>query len=224
MPEFDALANEDHYKQCAVEKQMYLDDIKKIVLDSKSLLEGNSFYMHASLNLYPDLYSKQLNLFWCGKQAVTKICEIGFNAGHSCMLMILGREKTPLDFTIFDIGHHNYTKPCVTYLQSYFPHINLNYIKGDSTVIMPIWIDANKDQVGVYDVVHVDGGHSEHCITNDMKNADLLAKKGGIVIVDDTNVPYINALVDVYIGSGRYREMDVLKTKGYPHRILQKIG
>lgn len=223
MPEFDALANEEHYTRCAVERQMYLDDIKKIVLDSKSLLEGNSFYMHASLNLYPDLYSKQLNLFWCGKQAVTKICEIGFNAGHSCMLMILGREKTPLDFTIFDIGHHNYTKPCVTYLQSYFPHIKLNYIQGDSTVIMPIWIDANRDQVGVYDVVHVDGGHSEHCITNDMKNADLLAKKGGIVIVDDTNVPYINAFVDVYISSGKYREMDVLKTKGYPHRILQKI-
>jgi len=223
MPEFDILANEEHYKRCATERQMYLDGIKQIVIDSKASLEGNSFYFHASLNVYPDLYSKQLNLFWCGKQAVTKICEIGFNAGHSSMLMLLGREKTPLDLTIFDIGHHVYTKPCVSYIQSYFPHITLNYLQGDSTIIMPIWIDANKDRVGVYDVVHVDGGHTEHCISNDMKNADRLAKKGGIVIVDDTNVPYINAFVDVYISSGKYREMDVLTTKGYPHRILQKL-
>ena len=28
-----------------------------------------------------------------------------------------------------------------------------------------------------YVIVHVDGGHSNHCISNDMKNTDLLVKK-----------------------------------------------
>jgi hypothetical protein len=87
---------------------------------------------------------------------------------------------------------------------------------------MPKWINANPTQIGMYDVVHVDGGHSEHCISNDMKNTDLLVKRGGIVIIDDTNLSWINNYVELYLYNGKYREIDVLKTSGYPHRIIQK--
>ena len=223
MSEFDEIANRNHYENKSVEKQKILDDLKTIIIDSKGSLEGNSFYHHASLNLFQDLYAKQLNLFWCGKQASTKMCEIGFNAGHSTMLLLLGRDKTPLDFTVFDIGHHSYTAPCLNHIKSQFSHINFEYIEGDSTVTMPKWIEANQSQLGVYDVVHVDGGHSDQCISNDMKNADLLVKKGGIVIIDDTNLHHINKYVYLYVSSGKYREMNVLHTKGYPHRIIQKL-
>lgn len=222
MPEFDELDLKNEYEKCSSEKELYLDDIKKIIVESKVSLEGNSFYLHASLNLYSDLYTKQLNLFWCGKQAITKICEIGFNAGHSSMLMLLGRDKTPLDFTVFDIGHHPYTRPSLNYIKSKFQHVNFEYIEGNSTSTMPRWIEANKQYLGLYDVVHVDGGHSEFCISNDLKNADILLKKGGILIIDDTNIQYINKYIDSYLSSGKYREMDVLTTKGYPHRIIQK--
>jgi len=211
------------YENCSIEKQTYLNGLKQIVIDSKSSLEGNSFYVHASLNIYPELYTKQLNLFWCGKQAVTKMCEIGFNAGHSSMLMLLGRDKSPIEFTVFDIGHHLYTRPCLEYLKTKFQNVAFEYIEGDSTVTMPSWIEKNPSSVGVYDVVHVDGGHSEHCIKNDMKNADSLVKVNGIVIIDDTNYDYINGYVDSYVASGKYKELGVLQTKGYPHRILQKI-
>jgi hypothetical protein len=222
MPEFDESVNKTDYENRSVEKERLLDGLKMLIIDSKGSLEGNSFYAHNTINLYTDLYTKQLNLFWCGKQALTKICEIGFNAGHSTMLLLLGRDKTPLDFTIFDIGHHPYTKPCLNYIKSQFPHVNFEYIEGDSTATVPVWIEANQGNIGLYDVVHVDGGHSEHCISNDMKNADRIVKSGEIVIIDDTNVHYINSYVDTYISSGKYREIDVLKTQGYPHRIIQK--
>lgn len=222
MPIFDELAIRNEYERRSIEKQEILDGLQAIIVDSKSSLEGNSFYVHASLTLYPDLYTKQLNLFWSGKQAVTKMCEIGFNAGHSTMLLLLGRDKTPLDFTVFDIGHHPYTKPCLNYITSKFPHINFEYIEGDSTVSMPKWIDSNPTQIGSYDVVHVDGGHSEHCITTDMKNADILVKTGGILIIDDTFMPHINTHVNLYLSNGKYKEVDILKTIGYPHRIIQK--
>jgi hypothetical protein len=55
-----------------------------------------------------------------------------------------------------------------------------------------------------------------------MKHADLLLKPGGIMVVDDTDAPQINALVDAYLASRKYEEMIVLKTFGYPHRIIQK--
>lgn len=223
MSAFDQICIKNEYDSLSTEKQIYLDGLKQIIIDSNSSLEGNSFYVHLSLNLYADLYTKQVNLFWCGKQAITRICEIGFNAGHSTMLMLLGRDKTPIEFTVFDIGEHSYTKPALNYIQSKFQHVNFEYIEGDSTVTMPKWIDDNNKYVGVYDVVHVDGGHTEHCINNDMKNADILVKINGIVIIDDTYISYINTYVNMYLMSGKYIELNVLKTSGYQHRIIQKI-
>jgi len=204
--------------------QVYLEGLKNIVLNNNNgYLEGNCFYHHTTLIEYPELYTKQLNLFWCGKQAVTNICEIGFNAGHSTMLMLLGRDKSPLNFTIFDIGHHRYTKPSIEYIQSQFSNVNFEYVEGDSTIVMPEWINNHKELIGKYDVVHVDGGHSEHCISNDMKNTDMLVKINGIVIVDDTNSPEINKYVDVYISTGNYVELNLLATHGYQHRIIKRI-
>jgi len=200
----------------------YLDDLKTIITDSNDPLEGNCFYHHTTLTLYPQLFTKQLNLVWCGTQSITNVCEIGFNAGHSTVLLLLGRE-TPLNFTIFDINSHLYTKPCFDYIKSKFLNINFEFLEGDSTIIMPEWINNNKHLLGKYDVIHVDGGHSAHCIQNDMKNTDLLIKMNGIVIVDDTNVPDINNCVNLYISKGNYIEIGVLQTYGYPHRIIKKI-
>jgi len=205
------------------EKQVYINDIKNIVINSNSSLEGNCFYYNATLNYFPDLYTKQLNLFWCGKQAVENICEIGFNAGHSTMLMLLGRSKTPLNFTIFDISSHPYTKPCYEYIKSKFSFVNFEFVEGDSTTTMPKWINNHSDLMYKYDVVHVDGGHYEHCISNDMKNADLLVKKDGLIIIDDTNHPPINNYVSIYLSNGNYIELNLLPTQGYPHRIIKKI-
>ena len=69
----------------------------------------------------------------------------------------------------------------------------------------------------------MDGGHSEVCIINDMKNADMLVRIGGILIIDDTNMDHINKYVDMYLISENYKELNVLTTSGYPHRIIQKI-
>jgi len=214
---------ENEYETHYTSKQKILYDLKIIVLDSNENLEGNSFYHHNSLILFPELHTKQLNLFWCGKQAKTKMCEIGFNAGHSSLLLLLGRDTTPLDFTIFDIGHHSYTRPCLNYIKSMFPVVKFEYIEGDSTTTMPIWINENTQSIGSYDVVHLDGGHSEHCIINDMKHSDILVKVNGIIIIDDSNVSHINDCINRYIESGNYKEIDVLKTQGYPHRIIQKL-
>ena len=204
-------------------KEKILYDISLIIVDSKVPLEGNSFYVHQSLQLYPQLWKKQVNLYWSGKQAKTHICEIGFNAGHSTMLMLLGRDTTPLDFTVFDIGHHLYTKPCLDYIKQHFSHVRFEYIEGDSAITMPEYIKNNGSLVGIYDIVHVDGGHTEYNIMNDMKNADILVSVGGLIIIDDTNNDHINKYIDIYLSSGSYIEVEIIETEGYPHRIIKKI-
>ena len=223
MQAFDREELENEYKSHNNKLCITLQEIQGLIINSGETLEGNSFYTHNTLHFYNDLYTKQVNLFWCGKQAKTRICEIGFNAGHSTLLMLLGRDRTPLDFTIFDIGHHRYLKPCLDYIKKTFEHVLFEYIEGDSIITMPKWIEKNKKYIGTYDVVHVDGGHSEECIKNDMKNADMLVKVGGLVIVDDTNNEVINSYVNQYISSGNYIEVNILLTEGYPHRVLQKI-
>ncbi len=223
MSEFNFEELSKEYDSYNDEKEIILNDLKDLVISSKESLEGNSFYEHLTINLYQKLYTKQVNLFWCGKQAKTRICEIGFNAGHSTMLMLLGREKTPIDFTIFDIGHHAYIKPCLEYIQNKFNYINFEYIEGDSVLTIPKWIDDNPSLVNSFDVVHVDGGHSENCIKNDMINADKLVNLDGIIIIDDTNHSHINRYVNIYVSSGKYKELNVIKTEGYPHRIIKKI-
>jgi hypothetical protein len=223
MSEFNHEELSKEYDGHKDEKEIILNDLKDLIISSKGSLEGNSFYVHLSLNLYPELYKKQVNLFWCGKKATTHICEIGFNAGHSTMLMLLGREKTPLDFTIFDIGHHPYTKPCLEYIKNKFDNVNFEYIEGDSTKTIPKWIKDNPSLASSFDVVHVDGGHSENCIKNDMLNANLLVMVNGIVIIDDTNMSHINRYVNLYLSSGNYKELDMIKTIAYPHRVIRKV-
>jgi len=212
----------EEYNNVKTRKEAIMEGLKNIITECKSLLEGNSFYYHSTLNIYPELFYKQMNLFWLGKKAETRICEIGFNAGHSTMLMLLGRDDKPIDFTVFDIGHHDYTKPCLSYIKNQFPHVSFEYVEGDSTVTMPEWIKLHSELIGTYDLVHVDGGHSEYCIVNDMKNADLLVRKGGFIIVDDTHQSHINRFVDDSIQSGNYIEIKYCVTTGYPHRILKK--
>jgi hypothetical protein len=210
----------DNYKQ---QKDIYLNDLEKIIINSNDHLEGNSFYHHLSLTPYPELYNKQVNLFNIGKNT-SRICEIGFNAGHSAMLLLLGRNNAPLNFTVFDNSYHRYTIPAFHYIKSQFPNVSFEYIEGDSTLTMPQWIERNQHLLGTYDLVHVDGGHSPHCITNDMKNSDLLVKINGFLIVDDVYMGHINDCVNEYISSGRYIDTtSFLPTYGYTHRIIQKI-
>ena len=211
------------YESHTNEVNQELDALKKLIVATGEPLEGNSFYVHQSLQLYPALFTKQVNLYWCGSQAPSRLCEIGFNGGHSALLFLLGRDTKPLDFTVFDIGHHTYVKPCLSYIQSRFPHSRFEYVEGDSTATMPAWLERNPSLVGTYDVVHVDGGHSDHCVTNDMRNADRLVRVGGLLIVDDTNHPPIARCAEAAVASGSYEDLPVLKTEGYPHLILRKL-
>lgn len=221
MAEYNGEEAKNEYNLLDEEKNKILYDLLKIINSCHHHLEGNSFYKHGTTELFPELYTKQVNLFWAGRQS-QKMCEIGFNAGHSAMLFLLGR-TTPLQFTIFDINNYSYTRPCIDYVLSKFTNVKFEYIEGDSTATMPKWIETNKTEIGTYDLVHVDGGHTEECIKNDIRNADILLRDGGIMVVDDTDGPIVNRYVNDYINSTNYVEIDVLKTFGYPHRILRKV-
>jgi predicted O-methyltransferase YrrM len=170
---------------------------------------------------------KQANLLWCSKNNLNNanICEIGFNTGHSSIIILEGHKNKIKNFTIFDINYHPYMKPCFNYIKDKYKNVNINLIEGDSIQTIPEWINNNNNSIGTFSLIHIDGGHSKECIENDMKNADILISYNGIIIIDDTNYNDINDCVDFYIKNKNYEEIFLLEIdKNYidPHRIIKK--
>jgi len=113
--------------------------------------------------------------------------EIGFNAGHSAVLMLSANPR--LKLTCFDINHHRYTKPCADFVKQVFGD-RFTIVYGDSTVTVPKY--AHEQQ---YDAVHIDGGHSLEIATKDWDNTYGLVRDGGLIVFDDTQVPWLDQLV-----------------------------
>jgi len=209
------------------EKNEQLTNHKKALLglitEVGESLEGNSIYEHATLREDPLLIHKQLNLFWCGMQAETSICEIGFNAGHSALLFLLGNTAESLRFTIFDIVLHRYVHVCFEYMKSQYPNVNFELIGGDSVKTVPQFLANNPRFLNTYDIVHVDGGHYVEAAESDMEMAKKLVRLGGLLVVDDTEGEYINSKADDYVKSGCFVEFPIFESRPYTHRILRRI-
>ena len=58
-----------------------------------------------------------------------------------------------------------------------------------------------------------------------MKNASILIKTNGIIVIDDTNDYNINKCVDDYLATGKYVEIFLLPMGAcnYQHRIIKKM-
>jgi len=211
------------YKTYNNDIETHLANLENIIKSSNGTLEGNSFYHHLSLDRYDDLLNKQVNLFYQGIKSEKRICEIGFNAGHSTMLILLGKNRDLcINYTIFDIVEHPYVRNCFEYIKMMFPNVRFEFVEGDSRLTFKNWLLENNNLIGEYDLIHVDGGHITECITNDILNSDHLLCKDGIMIVDDTNKSHINYCVDLFVRGGRYYDIDILKPLGYEHRIIKK--
>lgn len=200
----------------------YLEKIEQIVLDSKSLLEGNCFYKHNSLTKLPELIPKQINIFWSSLNSGHKICEIGFNAGHSSLLLSLTDYCTHLE--IFDTTNHNYFQPSFDFLKHQFPHINFNLNKGESLHTLPLWIQHNTDLLETFSLIHIDGCHKNKHVFSDIINSHKLLQIGGLMIINDTNCTNINNLVDTFLNDFYYYEEHIILTPSHlSHRILRKF-
>lgn len=201
-------------------------DLETIIQICGEPLEGNCVYYHNTLTRFEQLKNKQTNLktvaMYNNRQG-SKICEIGFNAGHSAALFMIHAPQA--EFTFFDLGEHKYTKPCYEYLRQKFPETQSKMIVGDSRLSLPLWMQSCREQLGTFDVVHVDGGHSESCAVSDLAAAIMLVRKGGIVILDDTNDPMIRTCFERWERAGVLERMPQLETPDttYAHIISRRV-
>jgi hypothetical protein len=201
--------------------ELHVSKIKEIVEQSGELCEGNCFWKHLTTEYQEELISKRTNLFNFGSKS-KHIMEIGFNAGHSCLLFLLSNPSSKI--VIFDINEHKYTKPCFEYLDREFPN-RMTFITGDSTKTVPQF--AREYPYLKFDLIHVDGCHNLDIITQDLKNIRHLVANNHVIISDDDQISHVHKLHRKLVEDKVLQPIThgVLPTKMYTHFVCRfRIG
>ena len=171
--------------------QEYINNnLLPIIKNCGELLEGNIFMLHHTTD-YTDVFlnkAKNISNLVLNKN-IRNVMEIGFNAGFSTLLMLLTNSN--IHITCFDLGEHKYTMPCYEKLKETFGE-RIKIIIGDSTKTL-------QNITEIYDLIHIDGGHSTEVACSDIINSYRLSKQGTILIMDDYDFGHLHYLWDSYI-------------------------
>lgn len=215
---------EQKYKEVEWQISKHLEILNTIARECNEDLEGNCFYDNARAG------SQWVSFWWMFYKRVNlvnliltkphkKVAEIGLNAGHSALL-ILHAMQPGTEFIVFDLNNHNYSRKAFEYLGSQYSQVR-QMIVGDSTLTLPQFVKERPEEIGTFDIIHVDGGHSQDIATSDVFFTDILLKSGGIMILDDTNIPHIQNIIERLLKKG-YTFLHQLPTFGYMHCFLLK--
>jgi predicted O-methyltransferase YrrM len=178
----------------------HIQAIGNILKSCGEFVEGNLI-----CDIYPENYvidrnlAKIQNLQTLASEK-KHICEIGVNAGHSLLLMLLVNPTAK--YTLFDLGNHGYTRPCVEYIKEQFPEAKIDIHYGSSVDTLPRYEGAP------FDLCHLDGGHTEDVFSHDYANVSKLIEKNGTIIFDDYDLPAIRAFVDSKVSEGEIIEIN----------------
>jgi len=163
-------------KQENLKKLKYLYNQALQITNSEEKIEGNLYSCNS--NLSSGIKLKRMARV-VSNPNIKSYLEIGVNAGHS-LLNVLQNSHSIKKVLLFDINNHKYVESAVKYITAEFPHIDIKFIKGDSTKTIP---NTNIDQT--YDLIHIDGGHSFAVAYADIKNCKKFAHKNTLLIIDD---------------------------------------
>jgi len=117
----------------------------------------------------------------CNKYNCKNVMEIGFNAGHSADLF-LGINKN-IKLTSFDIGVHKYVDYGKKFIDNKYPDRH-SLILGDSKKTIPDFCKHNTNIK--FDLIFIDGDHSEVGAISDLLNCKKLSHNETIIVMDDT--------------------------------------
>jgi predicted O-methyltransferase YrrM len=194
-------------------KQYINQHLMPIIHNIGELLEGNIFMLHHTTK-YTDVFlnkTKNIGNLVLNKN-IKHVMEIGFNSGFSALLMLLTNSN--IHITCFDLGEHKYAIPCYKKLKETFGE-RINIVIGDSTQTL----QNNKD---VYDLIHIDGGHSTEVANSDIINSFRLSKKGTIIIMDDYDFPNLHKLWDSYINKYFLQSLNI-NVYHSPHHDIKYV-
>jgi precorrin-6B methylase 2 len=177
----------------------HLDRILAIVRHSGDFLDGNLFYVNLAEAVEGrpshSLRWKRENVVALSRNA-TRVLEVGFNAGHAALLMLLSNPA--LHITCVDRLEYAYTRACFDELAARFPG-RLELVPGDSLEVLPRLARAH------FDLVHLDGG-KEKTIAADLAALRSVVSRDHVLVIDDTQNAALNAVVQSASSTGELDE------------------
>lgn len=193
-------------------------NINNIIKKHTNSVEGNCLYQHRSNfqqfegKRYDEKKILRDNFFNIAKDA-KNLLEIGLNGGHSMAIFFLSNPK--LEVLSFDICEHNYVRDVAKYYNNKY---NFNFVEGSSLITIKEYKNEKK-----YDIIHIDGGHSEECVRNDLINCKRFCHKDTLMIFDDTNAVHISKILNEYCEKNFIKEIDYSEDlkKCFFHRIFK---
>jgi predicted O-methyltransferase YrrM len=132
--------------------------------------EGNSGQIPQQTNTLAHL---------CNDLSIRSIIEIGFNAGHSADTFL---SRSLAHVTSFDLQE----RECVTLAKGFIDQkypTRHTLIVGDSTKTIPLYLKDHPKKK--FDLIYIDGGHTEEVAYADLINCKELAHNKTVVIMDD---------------------------------------
>jgi hypothetical protein len=168
---------------------------KNYPADHSWRLEGSLFYEDQASLPAPltELYRPKRRNYAIYALTGASMLEIGFNAGHSCLLALTVNRD--LRMTCVDIGWHAYVQPCFDYLRSVFGD-RAQLIIGDSRDVLP------QLRGRTFDLFHIDGDHEFSVAQADLCNVLSVARPGSVILFDDLDFPALSVLTDFYCLKG----------------------
>ena len=187
----------------------HFDAIERIIKGVGVVPEGNCYYEHNTFKTPDTLLSKRNNLVQVGKHG-NRILEVGFGAGHSCVLFLVSNPHCKVH--VVDDCAHPYTIPCYDYLTRVFPD-RLTHSWGKSNTVLSTLYPQR------FDIIHLDGGIEYQSLSSDIHHARQLAESYTWLVVDDVD--------DVNV-SRACKEPRLIPIDGvfectplYPHRLFK---
>lgn len=153
------------------------------------LKQFSGYHIEGNLicDISPDNWVHQLNRYKIKNlqnvcKGKKKIIEIGVNACHSLILMLLVNPTA--EYVLFDLNIHPYTIPTLEYVKSHFSTKITTYF-GNSVQTITQFIQDHPNEWHTFDFCHLDGGHSPEVFSVDYENMKTLLVKDGVVVFDD---------------------------------------
>jgi len=114
------------YQSLMITNSKHLAKLHDIIRESGEYPEESIMNIHFNNSYF--LNTRQVDLYILSKLS-SVILNIGFNAGHSTLIMLLSNSNTKI--LCVDICEHKYTEKCFEYLDSVFPN-RIYLLKGES--------------------------------------------------------------------------------------------
>jgi hypothetical protein len=149
----------------------HFNNITQIIKDVNEPLEESIMTKHFDILPYFNL--KQVDLYLLSRCA-KNILNVGFNAGHSSLIMLLSNSKAVVH--CFDIMEHSYSRKCFEYLSTHFGE-RIILIEGDSTDTLHKYKTSSK-----FNLVNINGGQDKRSLNLDFWNSKSLCESNAFLI------------------------------------------